>query len=383
MNGIYLIHLAGQFNNKASGIGRKIQSQIDIFNNNNLNCKIACVCPKEPSKSVSFVTKVLMLLPFTNINPKWEYNDHLSVCDYIYLRRPSYYSYSFLKFLGKIKRSNPTVKILVEIPTYPYDKEFTGLFKLMKYKEFFGRKMLKNCIDRFVVTNESPDILWGVPVIRIYNGIDLTSVSQKSIRNISNDEINLICISSCEYWHGYDRLLRGLADYNNEKPKKKVVLHFVGEGVCLEQYKNIVEECNLEDCVTFYGKQCGKELDKIYDLCDISVGCLGIHRRSKGWISGELKSREAVIKGIPYISAGKIDIFEEYGAEYCAYVPEDESNINIHTIVEFYEKIYNSNSNVDVITAIREKYSDKVDINTTMMPVINYIKGFKSKEENT
>ena len=47
--------------------------------------------------------------------------------DFIYLRKPSAINMGFIDFLKRVRKLNPKMKILLEIPTYPYDNEIKGM----------------------------------------------------------------------------------------------------------------------------------------------------------------------------------------------------------------------------------------------------------------
>ena len=96
-------------------------------------------------------------------------------------------------------------------------------------------------------TNDESKI-WGIPYLSISNGIDVEAV--RPVHHIDSSNINLLCVSTCEKWHGYDRLLNGLVDYYNNstlKNKKKVIVHVVGDGSELEWYKKIVTDGKIQD----------------------------------------------------------------------------------------------------------------------------------------
>ena len=51
------------------------------------------------------------------------------------------------------------------------------------------------------------------PHITIGNGIVVDSVPLRCPNGFLGDELNLLCVSNINRWHGFDRLLKGLIDY--------------------------------------------------------------------------------------------------------------------------------------------------------------------------
>ena len=186
-----------------TGIQKKILYQLEVFNKSNNKCDLYYIESKKKSKIRFFLGKIPII--GTKYN-KWKFDSELAKLDYLYIRRPSVFDSSFIKFLQKIKRSNMEVKIIVELPTYPYDREYgssvIGKFYLAVDKIY--RRKLKNIVDRFAVVawvGEENDI-WGVPVIPIYNGIDLDKVKKKKC--FAHKDVNLLCNAYFSPWHGYE-----------------------------------------------------------------------------------------------------------------------------------------------------------------------------------
>lgn len=50
----------------------------------------------------------------------------------------------------------------------------------------------------------------------------------KKQQNDTSKELHLIGVAEVHYWHGFDRLVRGLADYYRNNPEYKVYFHIVG-----------------------------------------------------------------------------------------------------------------------------------------------------------
>ena len=357
-----------------SGINNKVKVQIDAFNKFDLNCSLY-VLPFQ--YGLSAPQQLICRLPFSNLNPTWNYSADFEEVDYIYFRRPLCITRHTLKVLKEIRKNNTKVKIIMEIPTYPYDKELLCQAKLWPFylKDVINRRNLKEYIDRIAVFTEDSE-LFGIPAIRFTNGIDLEQIKVKDAGKKDGNNIDLIVVSSFEEWHGYDRILKSLGEYYKGNPdnKRSVYLHMVGDGQNMHEYRQIVEKYKIQDYVKFYGRVYGKELDVIYNISDIAVDVLGMYRKNNN-ISCSLKSREYFAKGLPVISGCMIDLLEDVdGFKYFRQFPNDSSLINIDDVIRFYDDVYNIAGRDKIIRSIRDFADKNCGMDKGMEKVIEYIK---------
>jgi len=344
------------------GIFKKINTQIDAFNKKGVETKLVRLSSDirySPSGKV-----VDIIRNWNEINTDSEF-------DAIYIRYPKS-NLSFLLFLYKINRTHKNCKIIIEIPTYPYDAENSDEFLFM-IKDKICRQLLRFFVDR-IVTFSLDKKIWGIETIRVKNGVNF---SETSIRKIikREKEIHLIAVASMKNWHGYERLISGLVEYYKTDQLYKVVLHMVGMGPELNIYRKIAMNCNEKNAIIFHGNKVGEELDEIYDLCDIGILCLGTHRKNLR-ISSELKSREYVAKGLPMIGSCKLDTkYINNGKEFLR-LPSNDDTIDIKDIVKFYNDVYgcDEENKESVSASIRNKGERVLDISKTIDPIVKYIK---------
>ena len=356
---------------EASGVYKKIQDQCKVLREF-FQVDLEIINGYGATAKSSFIDAFYKRLPFTPILEKWKYSDKYSEVDFLYMRRVIH-DRSLLKFLREIKKNNEKTKIIYELPTYPYDRELKG-FKNVPYilKDKINRSRLHKYVDR-IVTFSNDTVIFNVPTIRITNGIDFVSTKKRKLRTVNHD-INVIAVAVFSFWHGYDRFLRGMGQYYAAGGKRNILLHMVGDGVSMNEYKEIVEKYEIEDKVIFYGQKSGKELDKIYNISNIALECLGSHRKGIS-ISSSLKSREYGAKGLPIITSNKIDyIPDDY--KYQLRVPDDESTINMEQVIYFFDRIYQTEGDFEEVNKkIREFAEKNCDISITMRPVVEYILG--------
>ena len=244
----------------------------------------------------------------------------------------------FNSFLKKLKKNG--IKILLEIPTYPYDQEYKDIkftSKIVLLIEKFSRRKFKNYITR-IITLTPYTTIFGIPTIQISNGIDPDSINM--IQNSKSDnDIHLIGVASVAYWHGYDRVIEGLHNYycNGELDKKKVFFHIAGDNSNVEsiRYKELVKKYNLSNYVIFYGRKSGKELDMVFNKADIAVGSIGCHRISIKNVRS-LKNREYCARGLPFFYSETDVDFEK--KDFIFKVPGNDNPIDIEEIINFVVK---------------------------------------------
>jgi len=345
------------------GVWKKIQAQIKILNKVYIETKLLdCSCD-----TTNLLNKILK-----RISPNYfikNLPNDFYFCDFYYIR----YNFStvpLLKLLKNIKQYGKG-KIIIEIPTYPYYKEFKhGIQQFTLFLDKILNRQLRKYAD-MITTYSKHDMIFNIPTIEIKNGIDcsLIPIINKTIHK--NNLINFICVASFSNWHGYDRLIAGLNNYYKQKFSQKVYIHFIGDGTEINLLKNIVLRYNLSKYIIFHGFLFGEKLTEIFNKSDIAVCSLGSHRKGI-YLSSELKSREYLARGIPMISSAKIDVLpDEY--KYCLYIPEDDSPVDIQNIIQFYQNLNAMNNISDISREIRQFAENNCDMSVTMRPVIDYL----------
>lgn len=231
------------------------------------------------------------------------------------------------------------IKVLLEIPTYPYDREYTTfLGKIQLYTDKLFRRTLCNYVDAIVTFSDRTEI-FGCPTLRISNGIDFDSLPLRKTVRPTHRELHLIGVAEIHYWHGFDRLIKGLADYYSHLPSCKVYFHIVGLPSGEREQREIespIREYNLNPYVILHGAKHGKELDALFEQADFAIGSLARHRSGIYRIK-TLKNREYAARGFSFIYSENDDDFD--AMPYVLKAPADESPINIKRIADFCQNL--------------------------------------------
>ena len=197
----------------STGITKKIKSQIKVFLKQGYEVDYTYI-----SDNYVWIYEkgIRHKIGKTKIGRKFSANLYLANYfrdkryDFVYNR----YGLSDPFFLSLLKRLHENgCTIVVEIPTYPYDREKqSGLLWdiLFKIDKIYRVKM-NGVVDRIYTYSEDNQI-WGIPTICSSNGIDFDLVSIRKVEK-KRESINLIAVAGLAKWHGYDRILRGMGEY--------------------------------------------------------------------------------------------------------------------------------------------------------------------------
>lgn len=362
MNGIFI----SQDLSHAGGINDKIFKQIEEFQRNGLNMT-PHINPKR-NKLHLFINIVPLFSKqyFDTRKIKWKNYD------FAYIRKGAIFDKSFVKMVKQAKKENPNIKLIVEIPTYPYINEFQGFLKwIVQSKERIWVPKLSQYIDKCVTYSDDASI-YGIPSINISNAYGFHN--EPHIINKNEDTINLIGIASLCFYHGYDRLINGMIDYYCEnKDKTKVCFTLVGDGPVLDDYKKLVKKANMEAYIKLVGRKNLSELDEYYSQADIGIDSLARHRSGVSYNSS-LKGKEYLAKGLPIVSGVRTDLDNAHIPFYYR-ISADESPVDVKGVVKWYKELVASQSKQELSQKIYKYGKDNFTFSKTFEPVIDYVKG--------
>lgn len=369
MKGLFIFYREIDAEN-LNGIDKKVISQIDTFRENNIDCKLFIMKRNKIEETPKIYNTIMSRLPFGNISPYWEYSKEFDSMDFIYLRRPDYISKAMLRVFRKIKKRNPNIKIILEIPTYPYDDELKARKIDYPYyiKDKINRGKLNEVVDRIAVQNDLSEI-FDIPTLIFSNGIRVDNIKPREVIPLKG--INICAVASLEPWQGYERIIIGLSNYYKNNGKENIQINIVGEGKEKSYYKQLVKEHKLENNIKLLGFLSGKELEDVYSNSDIALDSFGRYKTNNQF-STSLKSREYLAKGLPIVSGSKVDILDTKFPYYYEF-PSNDSPVDFEIIVDFHKKVYTSDKR-EIISNLRRYAYETCDMSKTMGSIINYIK---------
>lgn len=367
MKGIYIT--SQDMKDRASGVNKKIDMQIAAFNKMGIELEI-------PDLSVQGnLDKVVRRLPFIRSGFEIKLNaliksvDKWDKVDFVYIRHPMV-SIQFLSMVKRIKQKG--ICVIYEFPTFPYDKNSDKLSaRLSLVKDKFSRGRLHKWVDKGVNFSGFNEI-FQIPCFSIANGIDIDRISPRNIKNNDSKAIRFIGVALLTKWNGYDRLINAIHKYSTACDEV-IEFHIVGKGDIFDELQNLVKKLHLEERVVLHGPLYGKDLDSLYDICDIGVGTLNPSRKYKNHIMSSLKTKEYAAKGMPFIK-GDIDaVFDKKHPDFVFDVSDDESELDLKAIIDWYRALEDKYSKDGLVKEIRNFASEELTWEKQLRPVATYI----------
>ena len=162
----------------------------------------------------------------------------------------------YVSFLFSLKQKYPNALLLFEIPAWPYDKEVLKDKTMWPwyFKDLFYSKQLNKCVNR-IVTFADEDYIWNIQTIKAMNGMDVSAFSLSE--PVNDDRIKLIGVAMMHPYHGFERIIKGLARYYENGGDRDIQIDFIGYGTELENYLELTQRLNLSDRIHFKGKMGG------------------------------------------------------------------------------------------------------------------------------
>lgn len=141
--------------------------------------------------------------------------------------------------------------------------------------------------------------------VEIGNGIDVATIEPRRRAPVwPSPRLQLIAVATVARWHGYDRLLRAVREFQDRDGRTfDVHVTIVGDGPALPELRQLVTALRLSDHVTLAGIVTGDALQALYESAHLAVSSLGLHRIGLERAS-VLKAREYCAIGIPFIASG-------------------------------------------------------------------------------
>ena len=327
-----------------NGISKKISYQLDAFKSLGMQTHICFMNEHGTKKRIvddtviadygsCILSKVKKRIEFASIS---RYAIHNKI-DFVYIRSNHNANPFTIRMVKQMKQAG--MKVVMEIPTYPYDSEYKaqGISRQIFQDRIFRNQLAKH-LDAIITFSDYTEI-FGQKTIRISNGIDFNSVKMKSSINDTSQGINLIGVAEIHEWHGFDRIVKGLAEYYSKPQNYIVRFHVVGyffsdEGE--KVFKELIATYHMKQYVILHGKKHGEKLDVLFNQCDFGIGSLGRHRVGIQKIK-TLKNREYAARGIPFIYSETDSDFDQ--KPYVLKAPADETPIDINNIVSFYQHL--------------------------------------------
>ena len=337
----------------ASGITKKIHSQVKGLRENGHEVHLCYYDFDQRGHRCRFIDNQVIKDYGTGkqaaIRQRLDYDCIYDYCklnciQFVYARCNQNADPILIRFFKKLKGLG--IKAVMEIPTYPYDQEFSRFYWDIKLKLKIDR-LFRNQLSKelaAIVTFSDEERIFGQRTIRISNGVDFDSIPLHQYQQPADGSIHLVGVAEVHIWHGYDRLIAGLGEYYQNTPNsRQVFFHIVGGVHPKERYKAnafhpglqaIIDKYGIQDKIIFHGQLFGDALDEVFNRSCFAIGSLARHR-SGITIIKTLKNREYATRGIPFIYSEQDSDFDYQ--PYVLKARPDESPIEIPQILDFID----------------------------------------------
>jgi glycosyltransferase involved in cell wall biosynthesis len=240
-----------------------------------------------------------------------------------------------LGLLTRFRARNPCAPILMEIPTWPYRDERSGVREhLLGIVDDLYAPRLKRYVDRIVTFSQRSEIL-GIRTICTQNGVDVAAlplVPQPPPSGL----LRLVGVANLGVRHAYDRVIEGLAVYAHETGQRDIRFDIVGAGAQKPALEALVALRGLSDMVSFAGPLSGGALNSTVTRAHLGVAALGMHRIAAE--TSDLKSREYCARGLSFITANA-DADFPVSLPFVHHLPPNDDPVDIAAVVKWYRDL--------------------------------------------
>lgn len=221
-----------------SGITKKIRNQVKALNDCGVETELCYLGWDEFGNQVRWVGDKVQKNFGTGIKAKiekrFEYNSlyHYIIdnnISLVYMRSMINAEPFIIRFAKKLRRKG--VKVVMEIPTFPYDHEGKELSLSNKIRSKLNNKFRYSQAKNLdaIITFSDYEKIFNQKTIKISNGVDFDSLPLKKSYRENPEVLELLVVAELHYWHGVDRAISGINEYIKSNYKQKVHLNIVGK----------------------------------------------------------------------------------------------------------------------------------------------------------
>ncbi|NJM15062.1 MAG: glycosyltransferase family 4 protein [Bacteroidales bacterium] len=214
-------------------------------------------------------------------------------------------------------------------------------------------------------------IIYGISTIQTDNGVPVKDIA--FFPSIPYDgTLHLLGLANIQTWHGYDRVIEGMARYKKAQGDTSVVFHIAGTGAALPELKELCEQLCIDDRAVFHGHLSGDRLNELQAMCHVGIASLGMHRiKVEKGNTSPLKSREYAAAGFPFV-VGYLDHDFPADFPFQLVLPANEEPIDIAAIVKFYAHI--AENHPGHRAELRKFAEQRLDWGHKFLPLFDYLK---------
>ena len=350
------------------GVARKISDQMAALGNAGLPLELLCIRhgaisigEKAPSPVGAIRRRLVHHLHFHKA-----FRDAAEHADFVYIRYQGAPP-DFISSLRQLRRTRPDLPILIEFPSWPYHTERKSVRqKLAGMLQDRGTGQLAGVVDRIVTFSQQTDIL-NIPTLRTDNGVAVTDLPVKPVPE-KDSPITLVGVANLSFWHGYDRIIAGLAEYTPGAGMPDVQFDIAGGGAELPKLRAQIERLGLQKTARLLGPVHGQDLDDLLNKAHIGISSIGMHRLDVD--TSNIKSREFCARGLPFC-IGYPD--GDFPADFplVHHVCANDSPVDIARLVNWYKDLRSTEP--DYPQKLRAHAEAHLSWDAKMAPVVDWL----------
>lgn len=199
------------------------------------------------------------------------------------------------------------------------------------------------------------------------NGIIVENINKKIHMPFDKKNLNLIMMcTTANDWHGTDRLIEGLRQYNGETNIKITLV-----GNFTSKVKSLINKYKLNERIILLPLKHDAELNTLLNNAHIGIGSLGMHRM--GLKEGSvLKVKEYMAIGMPFIIGHEeIDLINKPEFEpFYFKAPANNTPIDLVALVDFAKSVFSIENLED---KIRNFALENIDMKVKMRELVSAV----------
>jgi len=361
------------------GVFKKLEDKAQISLDNNIDVDFYLLNPMKNyhkknlhilKKSYDFLPSAFLktiffrLFKLRNLEKLVDLNSY----DAIILRYPlvdGFGSTSFMnKYGNKIFTEHHTDEISELFAVNRLVDKIRAYIEMCFAKSFLSKVSGIICVTDEIRKIELKKIKKNIPSITVANGINKNSFKKTNFIQFDNKVLKMIFVASLfSPWHGLEGLLSLLQSYTGDV---KIELNLVGS---ITEFQNkILSNIDTENLeIIVHGKVYNEDLDILMSRMNIGISSLALSKNNMKEAC-TLKSREYIVRGIPFIYAYKdtdLDGDEIFAKKF------EENNISINEIIKFANTV---SKNRELVLKTFSKYVEKVSWENKMKTIEEFVK---------
>jgi hypothetical protein len=177
-------------------------------------------------------------------------------------------------------------------------------------------------------------------------------------------------VANLSFWHGYDRVVAGLAAHARSGAGPRVVFDIAGSGAEFARLRAQIDAHGLQDTVRFLGPVHGKDLDRLLMSAHVGISSIGMHRLDVD--TSNIKSREFCARGLPFCIAYPDRDFPA-SLPFVHQLPATDDPVDIPELLDWYRQLRRVNP---VYTTTLRAYAEAyLTWDAKMAPVTEWLRG--------